>query len=232
MSEEKHIDIHNSWRNSLDELKVLPGDPEPDLNKYWERLEPRLFVNTHNSVLHWYKLAAACMFVLLIALSVEAPSDKLIVAYQQIIIPPVRLVVEQPLSDKKESAQPIVLSKTGNRNHLPKKVISKENGKVEKVLAFEPEILVRKPEGDLPVIMAANQKQQEKPLLFRSFQKKLAVIHINELEKPVKITGDLAGGVERPAFRIRILNRDITPSPSAPAAETGNLFRIKISHQN
>ncbi len=234
MLKENHISTHKSWRNSLDELTVLPGESVQDLDKYWEKLQLKLVVKKEYNTGNWIRLAAACLFFMLITLLVNAPgkistaenwkeeNEQLTVEYPQTL----------PYLQNKLPLETATKKANGDRYAILKKAAKKDSVLVSTVVLPEEKMPVKDVFVSLSDSQFIKDLQKEKTMLVRSLKKKMPIVHINDLEMPTKTPDEVAGSSERPVFKVRFFSRNIISNSFSPALENGNLFKIKISPQN
>ncbi|MEO8769220.1 MAG: hypothetical protein ABI402_04030 [Ferruginibacter sp.] len=231
MSNEKY---NSNWKTNLQELSCLPGENKPDVNAAWQKLEARLSTKKRKRKPLVYWLAAAS-FLTCILITILPGKNNKETANQN-------LTRQNKQADKKEIAiqfshekkNDIVITQL-NKKFKPKPITNKihliKSYSVPTVT--EPVLTITSEKKDSFITSTIiPQTIKSKPIVFSSLKKKMPVVHINDIEKPVDPIEAVAGNNDRPAFRVRLFNRNI--SAGSPAGYNDNIsgLKIKLPPQN
>ncbi|MFT3911763.1 MAG: hypothetical protein QM737_20230 [Ferruginibacter sp.] len=226
---------NSSWKSGLDQLSALPGEAGHDMNAVWEKLDTRLQKKQSDKKFPWYWVAAACVCGCMLVVSLLLNNKKENIQQE--------IAKDNITVNKKEIVQTPVIKETNVHASIPvikkaktpvqsvaKNVIIKSKTMVPVIKPVE-EII---PEKKDSLIMTSNIPQtiKSKPIVFTSLKKKLPVVHINELEKPVQPVENVAGSNDRNSFRLRLFNSDIRLGSPEINNENSNAIKIKLSPQN
>lgn len=226
---------NDTWKTELEQLADVPGG-KPDMGMLWDKLECRLQVNKKNRKRTWYRFAAAAVLVSAVAtwVMINTKQEKNIQpAFQH------QKLKHQTEAGKTMLATGIPLLKNDEpiRKTIPHTVGAKKSflkpalNQVGDAIAAVTEIEMGKDSLKEPHIITLPVKPRL--LVFTTLRKKLPVVHINDLDKPLPVIESLAGNNDRPAFRLRLFSRDISPlSPGSAINDNEVVLKIKLSPQN
>lgn len=228
---------HNNWRSKLEELSSLPGENQPDKNASWEKLHAHMGGKRPNRKALWYWVAAAC---LLLALMIPA----------MIFNKKAHQVDNVTIKQKPSEIKTTVATRFD-------KIDSIKNSRI--VLPVENEILVAAksnktgseiiPRNKIDklrltdtvsaqnlVAEASNNSLQ--PIDNSSYlaaiiplNKKLKVVHINELGDPVELPTDIAREVDKRSFlSLKLANGEVYNNPSVAFSKSDfTILKMKLS---
>jgi len=226
---------NSGWKKELDQLSALPDEADHDMNAVWEKLNSRLEEKQSGKKFPWYWLAAACVCGCIMMAAIFLNNKKENTKQD--------IVKENRPTGKKEIVQTPVIKEINVHGSIPAIKKTKEpfrstvkNGIVRPktiVPAVKPveEMILEKKDSSM-IASSIPQTIQPRPIVFTSLKKKLPVVHINELEKPVQPIEAVAGNSDRPPFRLRLFNRDIQPGSPDINNENSNALKIKLPPQN
>lgn len=224
------------WKNKLDELDHLPGEPVHDKASSWKKLHDRIREKPHHNRMIWYWAAAACVILIggIQWIMVNQKDDKLVndtrkyeskqssnksvIVKEDPVVDPTNIIIEN-----NQKAPVTVKNKTRHRN-LTDTVLTDELvvTTLDTIKEQSPEIMVNtmKPADTISIVAGTSVK------------KKLRVVHINELGNPEKDEMRFAGNTPSPAFQTKFINQDGLSSFSLSRNSSDNLVKIKLSPSN
>ncbi len=236
MPGEKQISMN--WRNNIDELVSLPGENAPSFNNAWEKLELRLQQGKKQRKVYWYWAAAACIIACFMAIWLKE-NNKTGKAVEPV-------VKDFPSIHKKETA-PVITNETRaiKKENIvtalpPFEQKQKTGRKINPVRTTDTTSVVTliakntdsiNSTVGITNIVANSQTIKQKLIVFNALKKKLPVVHINDIEKPVATNESVAGNNEH-SFKLRLFRRDISTSSPGEVNDNNGIFRIKIPPQN
>lgn len=217
---------------ALDELSALPGETS-QVQSSWDKLDKRLRTKKAGKKTFWYWMAAACVITCMIIL--------VIMNNNKISDINTNTVVNKPIPSQKESIQSIqVIDETKLVVQSKEEKKQKHNVNPVKTIAVKEKTSLTKAE---PVIVPVIEKKDsvqanniaikttiQKPIVFTALKKKIPVVHINELEKPIQPMEAVAGNSDHQP-RLRFFKKD-NAQESSSSGQDGNIFKIKLSPQN
>ena len=231
MSNEKY---NSNWKTGLQELSSLPGEDYPDINAAWQKLEVRLNAKKKKRKPLFYWLAAASVLTCIMIAILPGKTNKE-TAIQN-------LIQQNKQTGKREIEKPFPLEKQNDiaikqldKKHKPDLVTIKspvvKSHSIPVVIEF---VAVIPPEKKDSLIASTiiPQNIKSKPIVFSSLKKKMPVVHINDIEKPVDPIEAVAGNNDRPAFKVRLFNRNILPGSSTDNNDNRIGLKIKLPSQN
>lgn len=228
MQEEK---FNDNWRHRLEDVESLPHALLQDKEAAWEKLQSRLDEKPGRKIVAWYWLAAACvLFAFLIPVFMTTKHVNVAVTPQQ----------KQPLQENSMVQQetPVIPSTPGIIN-APRQTTRLTNEKKNELLTN----MVIDSTAATPVI-TANEKTvyniAVSPALTDSNsiatvkitkQKKLKVVHINELGEPVEVPMDFARSADLHLFQLKLAQQEIY-NGSSVATNEPSMISITIKHSS
>jgi hypothetical protein len=231
MSNEK---FNKDWIIGLQELSVLPGEIKPDMNAAWGKLEARLNTKKKNRKPLLYWLAAASVLTCILVAIIPGKNGKEIVAHH--------FAKENKPVDKKEIIRSFSPENSKDIVIAPLNKINKHGHVLNKIPVIKsiPIAVVQVPlvidiqenKDNLPASTNIPQNIKSKPIVFSALKKKMPVIHINDIEKPVDPVEAVAGNNDRPAFRIKLFSRNISTGSPIDNNDNSSGFNIKLPPQN
>ena len=226
--------FNSNWKTSLQELSCLPGEDRPDINAAWQKLEVRLNTKKKNRKPLFYWLAAASVLTCIMIAILPGKHNKETATqnFTQQNKPAGKKEIEKPVLGKKQND---ITIKQTNKKHNPNLVTTKIPvvKSISIPVVAEPLTTIPAEKNDsLLAFTIIPQKIKSKPIVFSSLKKKMPVVHINDIEKPVDPIEAVAGNNDRPAFRVRLFNRNF--SAVSPAVNNDNTsgLKIKLPAQN
>ncbi|MEO6254044.1 MAG: hypothetical protein ABIO79_12095 [Ferruginibacter sp.] len=225
MLPEKHNE-RCGWKNKLDGLTGLPGEAALEKNVAWEKLHSRLREKPHNKKAVWYWAAACLLFALTIPLMLPNKKENIVLRNQppqkrQTIVLPIPPVVRVtvkvfPRVEKKK----MEININDQYNSDVKNTVKKEQpvtAIAETVIEKDPVAIITDTAGSVAVAIPVT--------------KKLAVVHINELQSPSTQYYPVPNYVQR-AFKIKFKNGKATNQTIASQQQYEGGFKIKLSPKN
>ncbi len=225
------------WKNKLDELDNLPGEPLNDKNASWQKLHNRLREKPGSGKMIWYWLAAACVLIVAGILwlspsqnhnriaerenySVPEPGKtKSEIVQEETAVTTPRKPAEEKMKPTatgliKRASSSVLKSPVKNENEVRDPVITKQ---------LFPELIV---DSRLPLDTTKTIATVMAPV-----SRKLRVVHINELTKPAEEMPFARATSSAPLQRnLSDHNNFQTLSLSKNASD--NLVKIKLSPSN
>lgn len=232
MSNENHNNTGN-WRSKLEALESVPGETVVDKNASWEKLHERLRVKKSGKKMIWYWAAAACLLLVLIIPFINSnkknqqPAKNETVQKQPSIKPGLTIS-----NDKKDLAQITKTAPVKRNRDFP--VAEKGAGKYQRIVPATVTTINRI--GDtvsIPGLMKETLVTAIQPLdtsldivLARPVNKKLKVVHINELGDPVEEFPGMAHNADAHSFKLKLASQEVY-SGSSVAYRTDAFTIIK-----
>lgn len=224
-----------SWRNDLDELNSLPGESQPSYHSVWDKLELRLNKKETSKRKLWYFVAAAASLVSIVILAGINFNGKNQLIAPANIVQNNSLILQsekQRLQEVKEQL-PLITASSIKEKKSAKSIQSKSITNKEDVFPKDDAIAIipaMKEDSvkDHPLVM---ENITRKPIVFPSLKKKIPVVHLNELEKPITPVEAVAGNGGR-SLRDRFFRNDLSNETDPPISTNGNVITIKLSPQN
>jgi hypothetical protein len=229
MSNENHNNTGN-WRSKLEALDNLPGETIIDKNASWEKLHDRLREKKGTKKIIWYWSAAACLLlVLMIPLINSNKKDHKLVntgtAQKQVGIKSAPAV----LIDKKDSAQ--ITSPASFEKNQSIAVAGKSIKKHQVVPVGVDRKIYLGVAVSNPVFMKETTITALQPLdtslniaAARPVNKKLKVVHINELGDPLEESPGMARNAEIHSFQLKLASQEVYVNASVASRAGGFLF--------
>ncbi len=217
MPNENLNDFH--WKNKLEDVENLSGEILTDKNASWEKLHSRLRQKPHGIKSAWYWAAAACLlFILIIPLLTANKRQGNLVKNN-----PGKTLSEKGsapvISPLKEKAVVIISpAATGKRKIIKQAIhanqrISKANDIVKKEQILSPDVTRLK---DIQSVNAASPAVIDSvfktSLAIKSSNKKLKVIHINELGGTLEESATIVRYYERHSLQLKLINTPVYTS--------------------
>jgi hypothetical protein len=220
------IEKQDNWRQKLLDLDNLPGDTAYDREIAWHQLQSRLQPAPRRKKAYWYWAAAALVVLIgwpLLVKKTTAPAPISNMAKQQVkkTVSPV-----QPI--KKESPAFIIISGPVAKKTITQKASIQQTHTVDPIASTALPDLV---DSQRQVLATATIVQADSPAVRAKPDKKLSVVHINELETAAP---ELAAITEPVHTRWRIKHALRSPTNQLVAAQKGNdgIINIKLSSKN
>lgn len=184
---------HN-WKDTVEQLTQLPGEPAFDKTAAWEKLQKRLYKKTNTKKIIWYRLAAACLLAGFIAGAIFFTKQE----------PGIAVVVNQHKNKIEAVQQPSIIQKE-NKNNSINGILTDKNSTIQVAVKKDKKMIAASTSTtDLATVELTNLIQQEVPVTelqivqhlntdtaasftatASAVNKKLKVVHINELGLPV-----------------------------------------------
>ncbi len=225
MSNEKQ----NNWRQKLLEPDMLPGETAYNKEAAWQLLQSRLQQTPHRKKNYLYWAAAAVLLLLGWPLLIKKTATQLLkknIAGQQ-----VNKAVTPSLGTKKEPIAFIIVS-----SPVVQKTSTKKSSKqtIQTVNTIEDPVLSVSIDTQQPPSVATAPPQPDSTTLSVATampEKKIPVVHINELETAVP---QLALSTESVHSRWRTKRSHRSTGNQLVAAQKGNdgIINIKLSSKN
>jgi hypothetical protein len=220
------------WKANLDALDNLPGENAYDKSDAWEKLHVRLSDSKKTRIKAWYWIAAACIFFALL-LSLFYPESNIHHAMNS------SLHEHQPsiktVSGEKGDKVPATnLTMAGNE----KKILINPSKTMAKTISENTKEIVRishtvSSTNLLPPTESNFMTPLDTLSSFVSIQpenKKLKVVHINELGDPVETLPEIVKNSDKHAFQFKIANQETYINPAtASNSNDFTIIRIKPS---
>ncbi len=229
MLNEKYNDP-SGWKHKLDGLTRLPGEAALDKHAAWEKLQGRLQQQPRRSKAIWYWAAACILPALIIPLMMTDKKENVVVRNQALqqqqaaIASPIKI----ELPSKETVDVPVMVTNSIENKERIKIVegIVKENDTEKDDMVSSVEVKPTTVIIPAPVIDTVSTIAITIPV-----KKKLAVVHLNELEsEPVQFFAQ-PGYVQTP-FKIKFRNGKATNQSIASQQQYPGIFKIKLSSKN
>ena len=224
------------WKNKLDALDHLPGEPVQDKTASWQKLHDRLREKpVRNKVILYWVAAASILFIVGGQwLMVDNKNTKIVNAKEQripapysnstktIIVDPELSITDATVEKKHES--PIATRKQPSHKALRNVIL------IENKILPAPDTTTEK----LPDVSINSMKTVDTNALvsFIPPKRKLRVVHINELGKPVEEEIQFARNNSSPTFQSKVFNQDRFSGFTVSRNSSDNLVKIKLSPSN
>ncbi len=210
------------WKSSLEDVSIMSDELLTDKNATWKKLYGRLSNKSRCIKAVWYWIAAACLLTVIIVpvvMPYKFPGE--IVKTNVLKIPLERVV---PLMHSKKG-EIVTASPSATRHPIisapPIQIINKKSlikkGNREQVLSMD--INSKKIEKEQPAIIATDSVDRIESIAIVPLNKKLRVVHINELD-PEESTTVTQSDVH-PSLQLKFINPETYTSFSLPATRTG-----------
>jgi len=220
----------DGWKDKLDRLDNLPGEPWADKNAAWDKLYHRLHEKPKRKASAWWLAAAVFLLLVLMAsLLVIHKEDKTLVKNNSL---PVHTVSPAPAPVQVEKAYPAVPAViAGGRRPSTQRANAKNkkplplNGRPADTLMAAP-VTTMAPTVNADTQLLANAMVLPSP-------KKLRVVHINELEAPAGNDVQTARQPNNRSFHFLLTQTEDAKTVSYETTNAGfNPFKVKIRAQN
>ncbi|MEO6843764.1 MAG: hypothetical protein ABI184_01255 [Ginsengibacter sp.] len=230
MSKENLNNIPN-WKLKLDALDSLPGDPEYDKNRSWEKLYVRLGGKKKSINKTWFWVAAACIFFAVLVPLFYADSNNQHSTGPALNEHQASIKTHSPIIDKGDPAAVTNLTVTNNEREFPaasSETMTKmmhENKKTKLRLTYTVSLKSLTPEIKSNFITLADTLSSLATI--QPEKKKLRVAHINELGDPVETLPEIVKNSDKHTFQFKIASQEIYINP-ATASNTNSFTILKI----
>lgn len=220
-----------NWKQQLDALESLPGDVSYNKNAAWEKLHARLGGKTRRKKSAWYWIAAACItFALIIPLVYSIRNN------QQSTTSSVKenhasIETLSTTVDKKDltaitnSAVAITEKKSPAITRQTEAKMIDVNKEKELRLTYTVSSINLLPEMQSNFITPIDTLSTLATI--QPENKKLKVVHINELGEPVSTLPELVKNSDKHTFQFKIASQEIYINP-ATASNTNGFTILKI----
>lgn len=226
MSKENLNNIPN-WKAKLDALDDLPGDNTYVKNDAWEKLHARLGNNKRSTNKAWYWIAAACIFfTLLIPLFYSNSNNH---QATNVSLDKPQPSIKAPSGDKSNTSPVTNLSVVNNERKPPvtifktREKIIHEKEKLRLSYAVSSKILIPQTNSDLMTPLDTLSSLT----IVKPENKKLKVVHINELGDPAETLPEVVKNSDRHIFQFKIGSQETYINPTT-ASNTNSFTILKI----
>ncbi len=230
MLNESHNDT-GYWKDKLKELDGVPGET---LNKAaaWGKLQERLREKSSGKKAAWYWVAAACLLLTFMITRLSPTNKKISLVKNNLPQKPKTLAGTQtPFSDS------FIVISTQKNTEKKALVVNKVKTKEQDILpnknaALEPSIAnTGVTNNTIPTYSNANTADTI-VLAVLPIKKKLRVVHINDLEKPLEEPNQFAQNNVIPVFQTGALTKTVFSRFVLSKNASDNILKIKLSPSN
>lgn len=234
MPQEKATELFQ-WKNKLEDIDYLPGEPPFNKNSAWQRLHHRLDKKPRASKIIWYWLAAACLAAVVslpFLVSDRKKPDVVVTDKPSPALLPSNTTETMNRLHNDTIQSPVVFF---DKQQARKSKNSRQNSTEKKIEVYRiPEITVPDsssiPKNEVVVV--------ERSFIDTSFQliaapikKKLSVVHLNELESETRLRAEyLVTDINR--FRGVRTKKSRSSSVIVGRNASDDIVKIKISPSN
>jgi hypothetical protein len=228
-----------NWKDTVEQLTQLPGEPAFDKSAAWDKLQQRLHKKTVAKKIIWYRLPAACLLVGFLAAAIlvikQEPNTAAVVSQRKQIME----AVQQPSIIQNENKNSVITGLLTNTN-TTKPIVEKKDKK---------EITATASVTDIATVELRNLNKEELPLseikivqplmtdtaasftsIASANKKKLKVVHINELGLPLERETSVAQNHQLLFLQGSYLNnRNLVGNLHTESYSNTAIFSIKLS---
>lgn len=223
----KTFNNQSSWRTALDELTLPQDQPMHDTNILWGRLEERIIKKRTSRP--WYWLAAACLCITGVFIISNNKNPASTITIQHNTHSDVTKAIHAS-SLKMVSATTPVIEKNNIRSSVFKKITLVHSDRSAPV-KIPPATTVIQTQDSMISPLLLTHAPKTKGIFYNTLNKKLPIVHINDMEEPVDEMPAVAEKNNRPFLSIRLFNRENLPA--SPANNGANDFlKIKLNPPN
>ncbi|MBC7829132.1 MAG: hypothetical protein H7122_15385 [Chitinophagaceae bacterium] len=223
------------WKKRLGEIDHLPGESVHDKTASWEKLHDRLGKKPRTNKIMWYWAAAACLCILAGLQWIKVKEkDTPVVTVEPLAIPQRSSDTSGIIKSNPDAHATHTVIKKRQSNSIAVKEKNKpvftSIGLNNKNAAMDPDTVKKslppfivntvKPVDTIALITVAPQR------------KKLRVVHINELGKPMEQEIQFARSNVLPAFEAKVFRQDRSAGFSLSRNFSDNIVKIKLSPSN
>ena len=228
-----------NWKQSIEQLNQLPGEPAYDKNAGWDKLQQRLYKKKNIKKIIWYRLAAACLLAGFITWAIfftkQEPGIVVVVNQHKNKIE----TVQQPSIIKNENKN-IGITALLTKTTATKNVAAKKDNKMIAATAFITDVakaeLTNLNQQELPVTEIkigqpfTTDTAATSTATVSASKKKLKVVHINELGVPIEKETSVAQNHQLLFLQNNHLNiRSLAGNQYPEGNGNTTIFSIKLS---
>jgi hypothetical protein len=228
-----------NWKDTVEQLTQLPGEPAFDKSAAWDKLQQRLHKKINTKKIIWYRLAAACLLICFLATAIffikQAPSTA--------------AVVSQPKQITEAVQQPSIIQNENKNNGITRLFKNTNATKPIVVKKYKKVIIATTSVTDVATVELPNLNKEELPLseikivhplitdttasftaIASANKKKLKVVHINELGLPLERETSVAQNHQLLFLQGSYLNnRNLVGNLNTQGYSNTAIFSIKLS---
>lgn len=236
MSNENHNNT-GDWRSRLDALDNLPAETVIDKNASWEKLHERLRGKKSSRKILWYWPAAACLLlVLMIPLINSIKTYHGLAKIGTVQRQPAIISSPNALINKKDPVG-IIVTAPFEKNQA----MTVEDKSLKKYQEVIPVAILKKirlnhavsnPDFMKETIILAPQPMEPSLNIAAAppANKKLKVVHINELGDPVEESPGMAHSADVHSFQLKLARQEVYVNSSVASRATGfTILKSKTS---
>jgi hypothetical protein len=233
MSEERHNESFH-WKNKLDELHHLPEGNVFDKTAAWEKLHVRLGARVRNKMVLWYWSAAACLLLVLGSQWPRIKQDTTVLHNSDSQKQDKSFDSKTTISGNKDSG--FAVETSTKKGYVIRKESPKAFPKKQKITIVEDTVTEKtsaRNEFLLDTSSRTIEQRDTAALAITSpVKKKLRVVHINELGRPLREEDNFARNNTAPAFSPRAFNDKVFPGFTGSRNASDDILKIKLSPSN
>ena len=216
----------NTWKNKLEDVESLPQETLNSKDAAWEKLYARLAEKPRNKKIVWYWFAAASVLTAILVSSI------------MINKPTTSTAQHNKTPDKKESVtkkdQPVknissTITNTETKVQLQKSTVVKKEVRKPATVDTQPaeQFAIndqQNSEDQTSTTPAAIDTSAMATISLPPVQKKLKVVHVNELGEVVEFPADVAHGSDLHLFQLKLAQQEIYNASSIASNNSSGLF--------
>jgi len=228
-----------NWKDTVEQLNQLPGEPAFDKGAAWDKLQQRLHKKTNTKKIIWYRLSAACLLIGFITTAIfftkQAANTVVVVSHAKQI----KEAVLQPSITQNENKNNGITGLLTDTNATIHVAVKKDKVMIAATTSIT----------DLAKVELPNLKQKKVPATEMKIaapfitdttasytasasasMKKLKIVHINELGLPIERETSVAQNHQLLFLQSNHLNNRSLVGTQYPEGNSNTaIFSIKLS---